>query len=140
MCPTYTNFVALRVLEGVPAIKQVKIYPLSLAGAPPGNEFINLAEICMNLVHANDFTFYEEVNELVQEEPAGALDAERAGQLAAIGIVKGKPFEPDARMRAILERAAPIGAGISPGNRLRPPGPRSGPVRIVEERVRGRQL
>lgn len=73
-------------LEGVPAIKQVKIYPLSLASAPPENEFINLAEICMNLVHANDFTFYEEVNELVQEEPAGALDAERAGQLAAIGI------------------------------------------------------
>ena len=113
VCPTYTNFVALRALEGVPAIKQVKIYPLSLAGAPPENEFINLAEICMNLVHANDFTFYEEVNELVQEEPAGALDAERAGQLAAIGIVKGEPFEPDARMRAILERAAPIGAGIS---------------------------
>ena len=113
VCPTYTNFVALRALEGVPAIKQVKIYPLSLAGAPPENEFVNLAEICMNLVHANDFTFYEEVNELVQEEPTGALDAERAGQLAAIGIVKGEPFEPDARMRAILERAAPIGAGIS---------------------------
>lgn len=113
VCPTYTNFVALRALEGVPAIKQVKIYPLSRASAPPENEFINLAEICMNLVHANDFTFYEEVNEFVQEEPAGALDAERAGQLAAIGIIKCKPFAPDARMRASLERAAPIGAGIS---------------------------
>ena len=59
----------------MPAIKQVKIYPLSQAGAPPGNEFVNLSAICMNLVHANDFAFYEEVNELVQAEPTDALDA-----------------------------------------------------------------
>ena len=31
----------------------------------------------------------------VQEEPVEALDPERAGQLAAIGIVKGQPFAPD---------------------------------------------
>ena len=103
----------LALSKALPAIEQVKIYPLSQADAPPGNEFVNLSQVCMNLVHANDFTFYQEVNELVQEEPTGALDAERAGQLAAIGIVKGKPFEPDPRLRAILERAAPIGAGIS---------------------------
>jgi hypothetical protein len=49
----------------------------------------------------------------VQEEALEALDAERAGQLAAIGIIKGQPFAPDDRMRAILEKAARIGAGIS---------------------------
>jgi hypothetical protein len=66
-----------------------------------------------NTIHSNDFSFYEEVNELVQEEPAEALDAERAGQLAAIGIVKGQPFAPDDRLRAILDKAARVGAGIS---------------------------
>jgi hypothetical protein len=50
---------------------------------------------------------------LVQEEPVQALDAERAGQLASIGIVKGQPFAPDDRMRAILEQAAQIGAGMA---------------------------
>ena len=111
--PTYTNFVALRSLEGVSGIKQVRIYPLSEADDPDDNEFINLAEICLNLVHANDYRFYEEVNELIQEEPVGALDPERAGQLAAIGFIKGRRFDPDPRLREILERAAPIAAGIA---------------------------
>ena len=35
------------------------------------------------------------------------------GQLAAIGIVKGEPFEPDERMRRTLEDAAAVGAAMS---------------------------
>ena len=35
------------------------------------------------------------------------------GQLAAIGIVKGQPFEPDERMRRILEDAAAVGNATS---------------------------
>ncbi len=31
-------------------------------------------------MHANDFSFFEEIDELVQEEPAESLDPERAGQ------------------------------------------------------------
>jgi hypothetical protein len=110
---TFTNWVVLRALGGVPALKQTKIYPLAQADRPEPNEFMNLAELTFNTVHANDFSFYEEVDELVQEEPIEALDAERAGQLAAIGIAKGQKFAPDERMRAILERAAQIGAGMA---------------------------
>lgn len=112
-CPTYTNWVVLRALGGVPAMKQTRIYPLSEAAAPADNEFVNLAESIFNTVHSNDFSFFEELDELVQEEPTEALDAERAGQLAAIGLVHGQPFAPDDRMRAILSRAAGIGAGLA---------------------------
>ncbi|WP_328525126.1 DUF1254 domain-containing protein [Kribbella sp. NBC_00359] len=112
-CPTYTNWVVLRALGGVPAMKQTRIYPLSEAAAPEDNEFVNLAESIFNTVHGNDFSFFEELDELVQEEPTDALDAERAGQLAAIGIVHGQPFAPDDRMRAILSRAAGIGGGLA---------------------------
>ena len=63
----------------------------------------------------------EEVDELVQEEPVEALDAERAGQLAAIGIVKGQPFAPDDRMRGDPRRRRPDrrrhGASASPTRR-----------------------
>jgi hypothetical protein len=111
--PTFANWVVLRALGGVPAIKGTKIYPLAGADAPDENVFINMAELAFNTIHANDFSFYEELDELVQEEPTEALDAERAGQLAAIGIVKGRPFAPDARMRAILEDAARIGGGMA---------------------------
>jgi hypothetical protein len=112
-CSTYSNWVVLRALGGVPGIKQTRIYPLSEAAAPAGNEFVNIAEQVFNTVHSNDFSFYEEVDELLQEEPVEALDAERAGQLAAIGLVAGQPFAPDQRLRDILTRAAQIGAGMA---------------------------
>jgi hypothetical protein len=42
------------------------------------------------------------LNEIVQQEPAASLDPEQMGSVAAIGILKGKPFAPDARMKKIL--------------------------------------
>ena len=49
------------------------------------------------------------IDEVVQQEPVEALDPEIMGSLAAVGIVKGKPFNPDARMKQILTDAAAIG-------------------------------
>jgi hypothetical protein len=111
--PTYTNWVVLRALGGVPDMKKTRIYRLTEAGSPPENVWIDMAAPTFNTVHANDFSFFEEIDELVQEEPVEALDPERTGQIAAIGIVKGQPFAPDDRMRGILDQAARIGAGIS---------------------------
>ena len=138
--PTFTNWAVFRALGGVPAIKQTKVYPLRRRRSPTENEFINIAEFVFNTVHANDFTFYEELDELVQEEPVEALDAERAGQLAAIGIVKGQPFAPDDRMRDILEQAARIGAGIARTIAYSPARSRRGALRLLEELLRRRQL
>ncbi len=111
--PTFTNWVVLRALGGVPAMKQTRIYPLSEADAPRENTFLNIASVLQNTVHANDFTFFEEVAQLVAEEPVTALDPERAGTLAAIGLMHGSPFAPDERLRGILDEAARIGAGAS---------------------------
>jgi hypothetical protein len=64
----------------------------------------------MNTIPPSDFSYFEMINEVVQQEPADSLDPEILGSLAAIGIVKGKPFNPDARMKKILTDAAAIGA------------------------------
>ena len=63
----------------------------------------------MNTVPPSDFSYFEMLNDVVQKEPVGALDPEIMGSLAAIGIVKGKPFNPDSRMKKILTDAAAIG-------------------------------
>jgi hypothetical protein len=63
----------------------------------------------MNTLPPNDFSFYELLDELVQSEPASALDPEIAGHLRSIGIVKGQEFKPDDRMRRILEEAVALG-------------------------------
>ncbi|ETT25508.1 putative exported protein [Rhodococcus aetherivorans] len=74
----------------------------------------------MNTVNPNDSSFYQFASDLVSDQPAEALDAEIAGELAAIGIVKGKAFEPDARMREILTEAAAVGNAIARTLTFRP--------------------
>ena len=111
--PTFTNWLVVRALGGVEDIVKTRVYPLAQAADPPQMTYLNIADKTQNTVHANDFSFYEEINTLIQEEPAEALDPERAGQCAAIGIVKGQPFEPDERMRRILSQAAPLAAAAA---------------------------
>ncbi|WP_308797635.1 DUF1254 domain-containing protein [Agromyces silvae] len=111
--PTFTNWVVLRTLGGVPAMKQTRIYPLHEADAPRENTYLNIADVPQNTVHSNDFDFFLEIDELIQEEPVGSLDVELAGQLAALGIAHGRRFAPDERRRSILDDAAKLGAAIS---------------------------
>ena len=87
----------------------LKVYPLSKKGNPPEMEFISASGKAFNTVHANDFKFYEEINAVIQKEPLSMLDTELRGLYASIGIEKGKPFKPDARMKKILDDAVAIG-------------------------------
>ena len=63
----------------------------------------------MNTILPNDYSFFEKLHELIQQEPDDYLGPEAKGMMAAIGIEKGKPFNPDARMKKILTDAAAIG-------------------------------
>jgi hypothetical protein len=67
----------------------------------------------MNTVPPNDWSFYEMLNEVVQQEPATSLDPELMGSVAAIGIVKGKPFAPDPRMKKIMMEALAVANATS---------------------------
>ncbi len=62
-----------------------------------------------NTVAPADYAFWELLNQVVQEEPSESLDQIRLGFYASIGIQKGKPFAPDARMKKILTEAAAVG-------------------------------
>jgi hypothetical protein len=75
----------------------------------PPTKFVEGSGKAFNTIPPGDFGFFEMINENVQEEPATSYDPELAGQLAAIGIVKGKPFNPDGRMKKILSDAAAVG-------------------------------
>lgn len=82
-----------------------------LAPVAPAAEtrFVEGSRKAFNTIPPNDFSYWELINELVQQEPAGAGEPETIGLLAAVGIVKGKPFAPDARMRKLLEEAVVVG-------------------------------
>ena len=118
--PTYSNWLVIRALDGVDSLLTTRIYPLSAAAAPPEMEFMNFSGVSFNGTHSNDFHFFEEINTIVQEEPVGALDPERTGKIAGLGIVHGQRFAPEDRMRDILQHAATIGAGIARALLYRP--------------------
>src|SRR5215475_14600173 len=80
---------------------------------PPETVFHDGSGKVMNTIPPNDFSYFEMLNEVVQQEPATALDPELMGPLAAIGIIKGKPFAPDARMKTILTEALALANATS---------------------------
>jgi hypothetical protein len=80
---------------------------------PPPTVFHEGTGKAFSTIPPNDFSYYEILNGIVQQEPATSLDAELMGPLAAIGIVKGKPFAPDARMKKILTEAVTLANATS---------------------------
>jgi hypothetical protein len=80
---------------------------------PPTQIFHEVSGKVMNTIPPNDFSFYQMLNDVVQDEPATSLDPELMGSLAAIGIIKGKPFAPDERMKKILTETLTVANATS---------------------------
>jgi hypothetical protein len=111
-------FVALRSLpiKGVDAamdgLRSVRIYPLSTAAKPRLLEVIDFTDKavdCTCLRWEDNFQFWQKLHEVIDAEPLVPHFLPMYGELAALGIEKGKPFAPDARMKGLLERAASVG-------------------------------
>ncbi|MFT3927657.1 MAG: DUF1254 domain-containing protein [Myxococcales bacterium] len=90
-------------------IKTVRVHPLQ----PPADwsqpEWIDLSDKPQDttpLAWERNLEFWRVLHELIQQETPSAGDPNYFGELAALGIAKGKPFAPDPRMKGILERAA----------------------------------
>jgi len=92
------------------------IYPLSQAAKPPATQVVNVSGVKFNTISANDFSFYEELNGVVQNEPADWVDPDTVGLYAAIGIRKGQPFTPDERMKKILTDSVAVANAIARAN------------------------
>jgi len=115
--PTFESFIVWRnfLVDGDPrpGIDNVKkfarVYPLSEAANPPANKFVNVSGKAFSTLAPADFKFWEYLNQVVQGEPGESLDPVTLGFYASIGIRKGKPFAPDARMKQILTEAAAVG-------------------------------
>jgi len=119
--------------------KNIRIYPYTEGGygtsvatllegkITPGKpaevipvQYFEGSGLAFNTIPPSDYSYYELLNELVQEEPVGVMDAETMGSLAAIGIVKGKPFNPDERMKKILTEAAAVASATVRAFNFRP--------------------
>ena len=98
--------------NAVSIIKKTKIYPLAQKDNPRETTFINVSGKPVNTLFPTDERLFHNLAEFVQQEPIAERDKHMYGMLASIGIEKGKPFNPDARMQKILKKAAATAEGM----------------------------
>ena len=89
---------------GVKAVEGIEIYPLN--GERKPMKFPRASDIPSNALFAHDFSTYEMLNRMIQHETIDKVDPYMHGILAAIGIKKGKSFEPAAEEKELLGYAA----------------------------------
>ena len=131
--PGYMNWLILRglLVDGRPdaAVEMfetgLKVYPYADRDDPKEMEFFDASEIPFNTIHANNYEFFEEIHHVLEREPVGLIDPELRGLAASIGLQKGRPFDPDPRMKSILEDSVAIGNATARAIFLRPRDPGS---------------
>ncbi len=113
---TYKNFLFLRgsIKDGLEAAVAnfkagLKVYPLKDKSNPAPTELINMSGRSFSTIFPSTLEYYEILNNIVQAEPIDAVGPEVRGAMAAIGIVKGRPFNPDEKMKKLLTEAATLG-------------------------------
>jgi len=117
--PSYRIWVMMRgfgeVGSGEQAVEwfrqNLRVYPLA-TGSRQGN-YTNGTGAGTNSLAPEDGSAFEMLNEIVQYEPRGLFGAEQLGRLATLGIRQGEPFDPDQRMRGILDQGAKQGVAMS---------------------------
>jgi hypothetical protein len=94
------------------ALRTIKIYPLASSAKPKLMDVVDITGKTMDatsLRWEDNIQYWEVLHKIINAEPLVPAFLPMYGLLAELGIEKGKPFEPDPRMKAILERAAKVG-------------------------------
>jgi hypothetical protein len=94
-------------------LQSAKIYPLNNEKGAKPMEFPDGSGVPANLLPRSDFSAFEQLKALIDSEPSSIASNDWLGMLATLGIVKGQPFNPDAKTRAMLDAAAKTGYKMS---------------------------
>jgi hypothetical protein len=97
----------------VDLLKQSLIYPLGQKDSAKPMEFHNASRRSFDMLPRSDARAFDELKWLVDREGTNLASPDWLGMLQSLGIVAGKPFEPDDATRAILDKAARTGYKMS---------------------------
>ena len=117
--PTYKALLAIRAMPtkgdeagALEALRRVDVYPLANPSAVMVyTDVTNRAIDCTPLRWEDNLEYWRRLHAIINFEPV--LDEHRSmyGELAALGIRRGKPFPNASRTHELLESAAKIAAG-----------------------------
>lgn len=87
-------------------IERTRIYPLGARPRSMPMQFPNASAVPADMLYPQDGDAFALLARFLDEEYVDPADREMRGMAAAIGIAKSRPFAPDARAGALLDRAA----------------------------------
>lgn len=87
----------------------IKVYPLDQAQRPPNTRVVRTGGKPADTIPPQGFEYWTLLAQAVEAEPVETRDRFFHAMLKPLGIEKGKPFNPDARQKAILTEAATVG-------------------------------
>jgi hypothetical protein len=94
-------------------MQSISVHPLDPGGEVAEVTWVDLSNIVgadvTPVPWEDNLTYWEVLYDLIDSEPPFAEYRTFYGELASLGIEKGKAFEPDDRMQGILTRAAQLG-------------------------------
>ncbi|MFD2158026.1 DUF1214 domain-containing protein [Rubritalea tangerina] len=82
--------------------KGVKIYPLAQADSPPATKHIDATQKSYDCLPYYNFTYFEDINDVVQGNPVRVQDKAMTSLLKDLGIEKGKPFAPSEKQKRAM--------------------------------------
>lgn len=97
------------VARAITLIKTVQVHPLNGSTELRWLDLTPMAQDTTPLKWENNIEYWRELYEVINGDVPNERFHFWYGELAALGLEKGRPFNPDARMIGILERAAGIG-------------------------------
>ena len=101
------------LMPPVKTMEQTRIYPLGKEGSAKPMKFPDASNVPVNMLFPTDGPAFDMLARFIDHEYVDPADMWMRGMAANLGIVKGKPFTPDAGMRATLDRAARVAFGMS---------------------------
>lgn len=100
-------------LDGpVKVMERTRIYPLEKKDVAKPMQFPNASKTPANMLYPTDGTAFDMLSRFIDHEYVDPQDMEMRGMLAALGIIKGQPFQPDATTRELLDLAAKTASKI----------------------------
>lgn len=80
----------------------IKIYYLSEAANPPATTYLDATPTSYNSLPVYDYTFFQDMNDVLQNNPVREQDKAMVALLAGLGIEKGKPFKPNEEQKRAM--------------------------------------
>jgi hypothetical protein len=96
----------------VKVMERTRIYPLGNKKTAKPMQFPNASNVPASMLYPTDGSAFDMLARFIAHEYVDPADMEMRGMLASLGIIKGKPFKPDAHIREMLDKAAKTASRI----------------------------